>query len=226
MRTLVLVTTLVIATILTLGPGIAWAGSTVSPLATDKVYGVEIIAYDNCPAGSFTGSNRRMIAVKADFTSSVMPGQFQVNVNDKENLILLTPGLDFQVLDGNACDSDGALLQLPPDVSATFQVWVRLVGKPGSGIDAFTCAQIPGTNDIVCSTTTFMKTRLNGKNGPPTFTSATDALLQLTLTAGELGMTACATTPVKLFDNCLENFFWVWDTTGRPHAQVWFVQID
>src|SRR5262249_41359089 len=139
---------------------------------------------------------------------------------------LLTPGPDFQVLDGNACDSDGALLQLPPDVSATFQVWVRLVGKPGSGIDAFTCGQIPNTTDIVCSTTTFMKTRLNGKTGKPSFTDATSALLQLTLTAAELGATTCGTTPVKLFDNCLENFFWVWDTTGRPHAQVWFVQID
>jgi len=50
---------------------------------------------------------------------------------------------------------------------------------------------------------------------------ATNQLLFLTnpLLTG----TMCGTSTEPLFAGCLGTFFWNWDTTGRPHAQVWFV---
>src|SRR5215831_4340791 len=125
---------------LTVGSKVALAGSLVSQLATDKAYSLEIIAHDTCPAGTFDNSNRRAIAVQANF-SKIASNQ-DIQQLTKVNSIFLTPSTDgtFQVLDGNACNSDGALVQLPETVSSTYEVWVRLVGQPGSKIDATTCA--------------------------------------------------------------------------------------
>ncbi len=133
---------------------------------------------------------------------------------DKRNKIFLTPGDDWRVLESNACDDDGALLQLPSDVSMEYDVFVRLVGKPGSGVEAYACAVDPellGINDIICSSDKLVKTRYTGK-GEPSFTKATNALLFVKGT--------------PLFDESLTDYFWVWNTTGRPHAQVWFVDAN
>ena len=202
------------------GPGAALAGSLVSQLATDKAYSLEVIAHDICPKGTFDSSNRRAIAVQADF-SKIASNQ-DIHTLTKVNSIFLTPSTDgtFQVMDGNACDGDGALVQLPENVSSTYELWVRLVGKPSSSIDVTTCATPLGSSTIICSTDNFAKTRLTGK-GEPSFTDATSKLLFITnpLLTG----TTCGTATEPLFAGCLDNFFWNWDTTGRPHAQVWFV---
>jgi hypothetical protein len=200
-------------------PKVALAQSGVGALATDKVYSVEVIAHSNCPTQEFDNSNRRSIAVRANYNDSVNPNE-DMNLT-KVNAIFLTPGAGFQVLDGNACDSNGALLQLPPDVASQFQIYVRLVGKPNSKIDVATCATVPATGTIVCSTNEFAKTRLTGK-GQPSFTNATPQLT--TIVNASLVGTLCGTGTVSLFNACLVNYFWDWDTFGRPHAQVWFVQ--
>ncbi len=44
----------------------AFAGNG-NQLPSGPRYMLNVIAYDNCPAGDFTDSNRHMIAVKADF---------------------------------------------------------------------------------------------------------------------------------------------------------------
>ena len=226
MKKLLLLTILVIAATLAEGSGTALAGSPVSTLATDKVYNVEIIAHANCPKGSFTGSNRRVIAVQADFKTGLTPGEVTVDLpTDNTNLIFLVPGPDFQVLDGNACDTrnNGAVLQLPPDVSAVFSVWVRLVGKPGSGITAFTCAEgtLVGTtiNELIRSTDKLVRTRMTGK-GEPRFANETNTLLKL------VNATIGCDPSCDLFDPSLQDFFWKWGTTGRPHAQLVFVEAN
>lgn len=220
MQKLFLVTSLILAFLLTVGSGVVFAGSLVSQLATDKAYSLEVIAHDNCPKGTFDNSNRRAVAVQADF--SKIANNQDLNTLTKVNSIFLTPSTDgtFQVLDGNACDSDGALVQLPETVSSTYEVWVRLVGQPKSSIDVTTCATLQGSSTIICSTDNFAKTRMTGK-GEPSFTNATSKLLFITnpLLTG----TTCGTSTEPLFAGCLDNFFWNWDTTGRPHAQVWFV---
>src|SRR5215510_9423024 len=195
-------------------------GSEVGQLATDKAYSLEVIAHDTCPTGTFDNSNRRSIAVQADF-SKIASNQ-ALNALTKVNSIFLTPSIDgtFQVLDGNACNGNGALVQLPQTVSSLYEVWVRLVGQPASSIDVTTCATPQGSPTIICSTDNFAKTRMTG-HGQPSFTNATNQLLFLTnpLLTG----TMCGTSSEPLFAGCLGTFFWNWDTTGRPHAQVWFV---
>src|SRR5262245_3341486 len=160
-------------------------------------YMLNVIAFDNCPAGDFTGSNRHMIAVKANFDPYSDPSKPLTGTQAgklaseliKTNTIKLTEGSDFQdlqVLDGNACDG-GAELVLPADpytcpvtdpnclnTDPTFQeyrVFIRLVGKPKTGIGVTTCATdevitdpVLGTteNIIVCSTENVVQVRTTG----------------------------------------------------------------
>src|SRR5262249_44500178 len=109
----------------------------VGSLAQNKAYSIQVIAHDPCPAGSFDDTSRRTIAVLAKFTDS--PNWTQFTSLDKTNKIFLTPAVDFSIEDGNACDGDGAIVDLPTDVSTTYEVFIRLVGKPGSKIDVSTC---------------------------------------------------------------------------------------
>lgn len=176
----------------------------VGQLAKSKVYSVNIIAYENCPKAE----NSQRIAVKANFVDNNVTGNTLVNLT-KTNKIFLTPGSTFRVVRSNACQTtQGALLQLPPNTGTIFEVWVRLVGPPDSSIDAYLCAVDPNTNLIVCDSDHLTKTRLTG-NGQPSFTDATNALLKFGV--------------LPVFDATYEDYFWVWNTGGKPHAQVWFV---
>ena len=83
-------------------------------------FSLEVIAFENCPGGDFTGSNRRMIAVEANYQfveGDLASNQHRKLVNEllRNNTIKLTPGSDFQVLDGNACGAgkQDAELMLP-----------------------------------------------------------------------------------------------------------------
>ena len=205
MRKLCLVVSLAVIFTLSLGSGMALAGG-IGEIASAKVYGVNIIGYDNCPKSE----NAQRIAVLGTFTNTdVSPGEvFPIFEVDKRNKIFISPGPDFRVLNSNACNpTTGAVLQLPPEAPTEFNVFVRLVGKPDSTIFAFSCATLIAANQIVCGTG-LGKTRLTGK-GEPSFTNFTNQLLRI--------------NGVQIFDTGFEDVFWVWNTTGRPHAQVWFV---
>jgi len=205
MRRLFLVVGLAVVFTQSAGSGMALAGG-VGAIASAKAYGVNIIGYDNCPKSE----NAQRIAVLGTFTDATLRpnGTYDAAtfVVDKTNKIYITSGPDFRVLNSNACEpTDGARLQLPPQAPTAYNVFVRLVGKPDSTVTAFSCATL-GT-EIVCGTS-FMKTRYTGK-GEPSFTNVTSNLLRINGT--------------QIFDSGFEDAFWVWDTTGRPHAQVWFV---
>ena len=129
-------TQVVIGLVLLLGSGNAVAGNGVGSLAKNKAYSVQIIAHDTCPAGSFDDTSRRSIAVLAGFTDSIADGTLLANI-DKTNKIFLAPGTDFSIMDGNACDGDGAAMILPSDVSTTYEVYVRLVGAIRGRTGAF-----------------------------------------------------------------------------------------
>jgi len=207
MRKLCLVVSLAVVFTLSLGSGMALAGG-IGSIASAKVYSVNIIGYDNCPKSD----NAQRIAVAGTFTDPDLspngtfdPATFTL---DKTNKIYIVSGPDFRVLRSNACDSaDGAQLQLPPQAPTEFNVFVRLVGKPGGVVTAFSCATLVATGDIVCGTS-FTKTRLTGK-GEPSFQNVTNELLRINGT--------------QIFSPTLEEVFWVWNTQNRPHAQVWFV---
>ncbi len=180
----------------------------VGDLGQCKAYNVNVIAYDKCPKSE----NSQRIAVLADFTSPITNGDpISVYLNNKENTILLLPaptGESFRVLESNACDDDGAQFQLPSDTADTFYVFVRLVGEPGSKLQHFLCRTDTGTTTVICQSG-LIRERFTGK-GFPVFNNVTNELLQLP--SGE-----------QLFDTSGEDYFWVWNTQGRPHAQVWFI---
>lgn len=135
-------------------------------------FSLEIIAFDNCPGGDFTDSNRRMIAVEANYQvieDDMKSNQHHTLVKDliRNNTISLVPAPDgesFQVLDGNACGSgkQDAILQLPISADncdpcdvdpittgfTEYRVELTLVGKPNSGIGVSTCGEEPTGVDV------------------------------------------------------------------------------
>ena len=140
----------------TLSSGVTMAGQG-NNLPSGPRYMLNVIAFDNCPAGDFINSDRHMIAVKANFDPYSDPSQPLTGTQAgklaseliKTNTIGLTQGSDFQVLDGNACNKGGAEFMLPADpytcpvddlsclnTDPTFQaynVFVRLVGATEDG---------------------------------------------------------------------------------------------
>ncbi len=206
-------------------------------------YTLNVIGQYNCPGDDLTGSERHTIFVQADFGDNPR-GQHPSSITRVNDILLeaSTDG-DFHVLDGNACDADGARFSLPPNPIAcdladpecfddpTFQeynVYLRLVGKPGSGINVTTCATDEGdptdpTDDvIVCSTESIVKVRMVGKGFKPSFDDVTKELLTLCL---DTDADMVCDTRVELFDDSLEDYFWNWNTDGKAHAQLFFIPI-
>src|SRR5919201_4521114 len=132
-------------------------------------YNLNIIGVSHDKTADMNDNNGRRIFVQlyggknaaTDFTTTV-----DFKTMSKVNMILLKPapvGESFNVLDANATDQNGALFQLPADVSTKWTVWARALGKPGGHVDMTTCATVdvldPLTGlvtgqEIVCSLTT------------------------------------------------------------------------
>ena len=173
-------------------------------------FSLEIIAFHNCPAGNFTDSNRRMIAVEADYQfveGEIGSNQHRKLVNElvRNNTISLTPGDGFQVLDGNACGASKQDAELMLPISAEncdpcdadafltdfteYRVELALVGAPGSGIGVSTCGTEPTdvdvdgdgiTDQILCTTEENVLVRYR-KNGKPVWEDVSAELLTVCL---------------------------------------------
>ena len=157
----------------------------------------------------------------------------------KVNKIFLQPapaGESFQVLDANATDANGALFQLPADVSANWTVWGRALGTPGGKANMTTCATTAGLDgilgtaddEVICSMSTLSLNRTKGKQ---TFTNVSADLLFITLAVDPttnaslatcLGVTSTSTVMVSLFNGCLQNYFWNYDNHGLKLLQLRF----
>ena len=236
-------------TFLTLSAAAAWAShdgfkGNGLPKGHKLAFNLEVIAYDaaNCPSGDMIGTNTHRIAVKADLNDDPRGLRSELI---RDNDILLTNG-EFAVLDGNACIDGVAVFQLPAQVvdcatdncvdptepdydDPTFQsyeVFARLVGKPGTGVDVTTCATDELTDDggvddvVVCSTESYVEVREQGKK--PHFTNQSKELLTICLDTTDNGR---CDTRLALFDPSLIEYFWNWNTTGKAHAQLFFVAV-
>src|SRR5262245_19028100 len=189
-----------------LGLSVLWANSLLAqtkgnglPKGQKLLYNLEVIAYDgdHCPSGDQIGSNGHRIAVRADVSDD--PRGANPNTLIRQNDIMLAPG-PFTVMDGNACKAGVATFQLPLNPCAetldqpcslddpTFQVYevfTRLVGKSGTGVDVTTCATDEGdladpTDDtIICSAENWMEMRQKGQS--PKFVNRSKELLTLCL---------------------------------------------
>jgi len=111
-------------------------------------YNLNIIGVPKDKTADMNNNNGRRIFVQLwNTTGNTVSDIIGKNFADisKVNTILLAPapaGGTFQVLDANATDKTGAVFQLPADVSTTWTVWARALGKPGGKADMTTCATV------------------------------------------------------------------------------------
>ena len=129
--------------------------------------------------------------------------------------IWLTKGDDFQVLDANGTDKDGASFMLPnPDPTnsgtTSYSVFARALGKPNGQADMTTCAYVPNTTETVCSVEVLT---LKSSTGPSKFQNVSKYLLYIYTSDG---------TRVPLFDSSLDSYFWQYDNQGLKLAQLRF----
>jgi hypothetical protein len=203
---------------------------------------LNVIAFEQCPAGEFQDSSRHQIAVQASFTGS---GQ---DKTVRTNKIFLKSGEEFWVADGNACD-DGASFYLPivhvncdagcdlPDPTFTqYEVRARIVGKKDSGVRVMSCVEETADDSIIvdddtvagtlCSveSNVWVATRLTGNGKEQNRFENVSAEL----------LTICVDTDddpecderIGLFDARGQDYWWNWDTQGRPHVQLVFVPVQ
>lgn len=202
-------------------------------------FNLNIIGVPKDKTASMTGSDGHVIFVQlngGDAAASL--GGKDFNTINKTNKIFLTPapaGGSFQVLDANATDANGAQFQLPADVSTTWTVWARALGKPGGNANLTTCATqtvvdpVTGatTQEVLCSLATLTVTRT--KNAKFQNVSAdllfasllVDPATNATL-ASCLGVTTATQVSVPLFNGCLQSFFWNFQNNGLKLLQLRF----
>lgn len=153
--------------------------------------------------------------------------------------IYLFPGDDFLVLDKNGTDGR-AEFQLPGDVSTTYQVYARGLGKPGGSSSLMLCATDPGVDGVfdtaddveICGgTEIFMKKKK--------FTDVSSTLLWLSASVDpESTLGAClelADDPtvddpnvdveIELFNECLQGFLWDYTNNGLKLLQFRFYRM-
>ena len=196
---------------------------------------VNVIAFDQCPAGDFLDSNRRMIAVQANYTGN------GTDKSAKTNKIFLKAG-DFRVSDGNACD-DGARFYLPvegncsncgdPSIEPLFteyEVYARVVGKPGGQVTVTSCVEYFNTDtdqlESLCSVgadNVYVGLRQTGggKLQNKWDNVSTELLTVCIDTSGD----SICDQRIGLFDAFGEDYWWSWDTVGRPHVQLVFIPV-
>ena len=191
-------------------------------------YNLNILGKDKCAGDDLTGSERHTIQVLLHF-SDTTAGTLAVDL-DKRNKIFLVPSelavgdSDFHVLDGNACDGNGATFALPMNVSTAWSVWARAGGKPGGSATITTCATGPGDDgtlgtaddEIVCSTENVVLLRTKGKQP---FTNVTK---ELTSVCWDQNGDGTCDVRVPLFDSALKDYFWDYDNNGLRLAQLRF----
>jgi hypothetical protein len=214
-------------------------------------YNLNLLGKTTCPGDDLKGTNRHTIMVKLYFTDvdpnntvGDNPGNI-VNL-DKTNKIFLKEG-PFQVLDGNACDGDGALFQLPANsdpgedgiwgtsddviYGAAYEVYVRELGKPGGTGDLRTCGIDEGpdglkeTNDdeVVCSSENVLLVRGTGGSK---FRNVTKELTSMVIQIDTDGDTDLETVRIPIFDSTLYRYFWDYDNNGLRLVQLRFYPVQ
>jgi hypothetical protein len=203
-------------------------------------YNLNIIGVPKDKTASMTGNDGHRIFVQLnggeDATS--LNGKL-ANQLVKTNKILLQPapaGESFLVLDANATDANGAIFQLPADVSTTWTVWARSLGTPGGKAKMTTCATTAGVDgvlgtaddEVICSLATLSLERTKGKQS---FVNVSSDLLFISIVVDPttntalatcLGVTTTTQMSLPLFNGCLQNYFWNYDNQGLKLLQLRF----
>jgi hypothetical protein len=185
-------------------------------------YNLNILGKEECPTDPMTNSNGHVIFVllNGGDVATNLNGKLASNIS-KVNKIFLQQSPDnttFAVLDGNACDGNGALFELP-NPSAGYSIWARALATPGGSATMTTCATDPTTGEIVCSTLNVLLTRTKGKQ---TFTPVTTQLTTITF----IDPTTGNPVTVSIFDPALIDYFWNYQNNGLRLAQLRFYPLQ
>ena len=187
-------------------------------------YNLNIIGHTKCSGDDLVGSNRHNIQVllNGGDAADAIDGQVATTL-DKRNKIFLQQSFDgtFQVMDGNACDGNGARFKLP--APGAYEIYARALGRPGGSATLTTCATgagddlVLGTADdeIVCSTDNVLLVRSKGKS---TFANVTSELTTISADLDGDGVL----DSVNIFDPALYDYFWNYDNRGLRLAQLRF----
>src|SRR5215831_5318833 len=129
-------------------------------------YNLNIIGKEQCPTDPMTTGNGGVIFVllNGGDVDTNLNGKLASNIS-KVNKIYLQEAPDgktFSVLDGNACDGNGALFELPNPTNG-YTIWARALGTPGGNATVTPCATDTNTLEVVCSSTNVFLMRTKGK---------------------------------------------------------------
>lgn len=179
-------------------------------------YNLNLIGVPKNKTADMSGDSGRRIFVKLD-------GNTKIN---------LTEGIDFQVLDANGTDGNGASFQLPnPDPDndgiTEYSVYARALGKPGGKASLNTCATGAGEDGVfgtaddeeICSIAILELERSKGKQS---FENVSRELLYVYADIDGDG----TIDRVPLFDQSLQGYLWDYDNNGLKLVQLRFYQIS
>jgi len=186
-------------------------------------YNLNIIGKEQCPTDPMTNSNGHVIFVllNGGDVATNLTGKLASTIS-KVNKIYLQPSPDnstFAVLDGNACDGNGALFELPNPTNNSYTIWARALATPGGSATMTTCATDPTTGEIVCSTANVLLMRTKGKQ---TFANVTTQLTTITFINPATGQPVT----VSIFDPSLVDYFWNYQNNGLRLAQLRFYPVQ
>jgi len=185
-------------------------------------YNLNIIGKVNCTTDPMTNSNGHVIFVllNGGDVATNLTGKLASTIS-KVNKIYLQQAPDantFDVLDGNACDGNGALFELPNPTNG-YSIWARALATPGGSATMTTCATDPTTSEIVCSTLNVLLTRDKGQSK---FANVTKELTTITF----IDPTTGNPVTVSLFDSALQDYFWNYQNNGLRLAQLRFYPLE
>ncbi len=185
-------------------------------------YNLNIIGKEQCTTDPMTNSNGHVIFVllNGGDVATNLTGKLASTIS-KVNKIYLQQAPDantFDVLDGNACDGNGALFELPNPTNG-YSIWARALATPGGSATMTTCATDPTTSEIVCSTLNVLLTRDKGQSK---FANVTKELPTITF----IDPTTGNPVTVSLFDSALQDYFWNYQNNGLRLAQLRFYPLQ
>ncbi len=201
------VVAVVAAAILVLVLGAVPAAATGNGAPSGAHYNLNLIGVSKGKTADMTGDNGHRIFVN-------LFGNTKINLRE---------GAEFQVLDANGTDGNGAAFQLPnPDPDndgvTAYSVYARALGKPGGSSITTTCLT-DALGDTYCSTENVVLVRGTGKSS---FQNVSKELLTLCL---DTDLDGVCDTRTGLFDDATDGYFWSYDNNGLKLAQLRFYEI-
>jgi len=193
------------------------------PKLSGTHYNLNVQGKSTCAGDNLTGSDRHTIQVLLNYSDKNYNGA-PVAELDRRNKIFLSAG-DFQVLDGNACDGDGAKFQLPGDVATNWEIWARALAKPGGSATVTTCL-VDETSTIYCNTESDDLVTLKRTTGKPQWQNVTKQLTSIYYCTDVNGDGAIDAATECGYVNVLGSetyqYFWDYDNAGLRLAQLRF----